>query len=42
MGPLQRGPLSDFGPHYVRWRRAALERGEVAGGRVPERPALTV
>ena len=42
LGPLQRGPLAEFGPHYVRWRRAALQRGEVASGRVSERPALPV
>ena len=29
-GPAIRGPLREFGPHYVRWRREALERGEVA------------
>jgi len=29
-GPVIRGPLANFGPHYVRWRRAALERGDVA------------
>ena len=28
--PLVRGPLREFGPYYVRWRRAALERGDVA------------
>jgi uncharacterized protein (DUF2236 family) len=28
--PLIRGPLSDFGPHYVRWRHKALQRGDVA------------
>jgi len=28
--PLIRGPLRNFGPHYVRARRAALERGDVA------------
>jgi uncharacterized protein (DUF2236 family) len=31
--PLIRGPLSDFGPQYIRWRRAALARGDVAGPR---------
>jgi uncharacterized protein (DUF2236 family) len=30
-GPLVRGPLANFGPHYVRWRRGALTRGDVAG-----------
>ena len=29
-GPLVVGPLREFGPYYLRWRRAALERGEVA------------
>ena len=29
-GPLIRGPLADFGPTYVRWRRDALRRGDVA------------
>lgn len=28
--PLIRGPLREFGPHYLRWRREALERGDVA------------
>jgi uncharacterized protein (DUF2236 family) len=28
--PFVRGPLREFGPYYVRWRRAALERGDVA------------
>jgi len=28
-GPLRVGPLRAFGPHYVRWRRAALARGDV-------------
>lgn len=37
-GPLLRGPLREFGPHYVRWRSAALARGEVAAGRVVARP----
>lgn len=30
-GPVVRGPLAEFGPAYVRWRRPALERGDVAG-----------
>ncbi len=34
-GPLMVGPLREFGPHYVRFRRAALARGDVAG-----RPAV--
>jgi uncharacterized protein (DUF2236 family) len=42
LGPLQRGPLAEFGPLYVRWRHTALQRGEVASGRVSERPALPV
>ena len=29
-GPLVRGPLREFGPNYVRWRREALARGDVA------------
>jgi len=29
-GPLVRGPLREFGPNYVRWRRQALARGDVA------------
>jgi uncharacterized protein (DUF2236 family) len=29
-GPLMIGPLREFGPHYLRWRRTALEAGEVA------------
>ncbi len=29
-GPLLRGPLREFGPAYVRWRRDALARGDVA------------
>jgi uncharacterized protein (DUF2236 family) len=29
--PLIRGPLADVGTHYVRRRRRALERGDVAG-----------
>jgi hypothetical protein len=38
-----RGPLVNFGPHYVRWRRGALERGDVAGGTAARRkPAPTV
>lgn len=28
--PLVVGPLREFGPHYLRWRRAALQRGDVA------------
>ncbi|MEX2196625.1 MAG: oxygenase MpaB family protein [Thermoleophilaceae bacterium] len=33
-GPLMRGPLRQFGPYYVRWRRAALERGDVASSHI--------
>lgn len=37
--PLIVGPLADFGRYYVRWRREALERGDVArGGDQPARP----
>ena len=32
--PVWRGPLRQFGPRYVRWRREALRRGDVAGGQV--------
>ena len=28
--PLIRGPLAEIGPHYVRWRRKQLKRGDVA------------
>ncbi|MDX6663830.1 MAG: hypothetical protein QOG68_36 [Solirubrobacteraceae bacterium] len=28
--PVVRGPLREFGPNYVRWRRTALTRGDVA------------
>ena len=34
--PLIRGPLAEFGTHYVEWRAKQLERGDVAA-RVPER-----
>ena len=37
--PLMRGPLVNFGPQYVRWRRAALDRGDVAGGAPSRREA---
>lgn len=30
--PLIRGPLAEFGPTYVKYRRAALQRGDVARG----------
>jgi uncharacterized protein (DUF2236 family) len=41
-GPLIRGPLANFGPRYVRWRRPALARGDVAGGSAARRePAAT-
>ena len=36
-GPFLFGPFREFGPVYVRWRRAALERGDVAG---PARAAV--
>jgi uncharacterized protein (DUF2236 family) len=29
-GPFRVGPLREFGPYYVRWRRQALARGDVA------------
>lgn len=31
-GPVVRGPLREFGPVYVKYRHAALKRGDVAGG----------
>jgi uncharacterized protein (DUF2236 family) len=37
--PAIRGPLREFGPHYVRWRRAALTRGDVARQRPAAAPA---
>jgi uncharacterized protein (DUF2236 family) len=36
--PVVRGPLRDFGPSYVKWRREALRRGDVAS-RTP-RPSV--
>jgi uncharacterized protein (DUF2236 family) len=38
--PLIVGPLREFGPHYLRWRREALARGDVArpGSRSPATP----
>lgn len=39
--PLVRGPLREFGPNYVRWRREALARGDVAAaGSAPDRRAV--
>jgi uncharacterized protein (DUF2236 family) len=35
--PAIRGPLANFGPYYVRWRREALERGDVAAGKASRR-----
>lgn len=35
-GPLLVGPLREFGPAYVRWRREALARGDVARGAPPD------
>ena len=32
-GPVVRGPLKEFGPAYVKWRREALARGDVASRR---------
>jgi uncharacterized protein (DUF2236 family) len=37
--PLVRGTLAEFGPAYVRWRREALARGDVASGRPAARTA---
>lgn len=31
-GPLLPPPVKSFGPSYLRWRREALERGDVASG----------
>ena len=36
--PLVRGPLKDFGTNYVRWRREALARGDVARRSVRPEP----
>jgi uncharacterized protein (DUF2236 family) len=38
-GPLIRGTLAEFGPWYVRWRSAALARGDVASGTPEPRSA---
>jgi uncharacterized protein (DUF2236 family) len=38
-GPLIRGTLAEFGPWYVRWRAAALARGDVASGTAAPRTA---
>lgn len=38
-GPVIRGSLAEFGPWYVRWRAAALARGDVASGTATARPA---
>jgi uncharacterized protein (DUF2236 family) len=41
-GPLIRGPLANIGPYYVRARRQALERGDVASpAHPPQRRPLT-
>ena len=40
-GPLIRGPLANFGTHYVGWRRKALARGDVAGRTAARRDAAT-
>jgi uncharacterized protein (DUF2236 family) len=41
-GPLIRGPLANVGPYYVRARRQALERGDVASpANAPQRRPLT-
>jgi len=37
--PLVRGRLAEFGPWYVRWRSAALARGDVASGSATARSA---
>ena len=39
--PAIRGPLAEFGPHYVRWRAKQLERGDVAGRIPPKRDEAT-
>lgn len=41
MSPLIRGPLREFGPAYVKARRAALERGDVASVAHPPRQRRT-
>jgi uncharacterized protein (DUF2236 family) len=38
-GPILFGPLREFGPAYVRWRRAALERGDVGAAQPPPVPS---
>ena len=40
-GPFVRGPLQEFGPRYVRWRRAAIDRGEVASGTAARRKPVS-
>ena len=37
--PVIRGPLREFGVHYVQWRRKQLERGDVARGGPAPKPA---
>jgi uncharacterized protein (DUF2236 family) len=39
--PVVRGPLKEFGPAYVRWRREALARGDVAGRRPAQQAAAS-
>jgi uncharacterized protein (DUF2236 family) len=36
-GPAIRGPLAEFGPRYVHYRRDALARGDVASGSADRR-----
>jgi hypothetical protein len=31
-GPLLPKAVTEFGPYYLRWRREAIARGEVASG----------
>lgn len=41
VGPLVRGPLREFGPFYVKARRTALERGDVASVAHPPKQRRT-
>jgi hypothetical protein len=40
--PLLPAALRNTGPNYVRWRRDALERGEVAGAATHARLDTTI
>ncbi|MBI5106076.1 MAG: DUF2236 domain-containing protein [Solirubrobacterales bacterium] len=41
-GPVLRGRLREFGPQYVRWRREALARGDVANPSYAPQPRAAV